>query len=124
MLKIIFRYSLFVALTLSVAGYFRASAPVFAENQKDNIAVQQTHFQSASIKFENQEIVFVEIDEKEEEETERSSLKKHASAAFLGTNFSTLFLAFSHTAQLQADHYTHLLAHAQPTYLLLRVFRL
>lgn len=124
MFKIIFRYSLFIALTLSVAGYFRVSTLEFIKNQKDQVAKQQVRFQASSSKLEDQELVFIEIDEKEEEESERSSLKKQVGSAISLTHFSFHFLSSSNSVRLQTVNHTHLLAYAQPTYLMLRVFRL
>lgn len=124
MFKISLKYCLFIALSLSVAGYFRANTSGLLQNQQDKLIAQQTHFQASSAKLEDQELVFVEIDEKEEEESERSSLKKQISSAFLLANLSTRLISFSHSSLLQRVNHTHLLAYAQPTYLMLRVFRL
>ncbi len=124
MFKIIFRYGLALSLALSVAGYFHANAFGFAESKQERITEKQVHYQAESDRSQNQEVVFIEIDEKEEEESERSSLKRNSCSSLFVANFSNYFLAFNHSAQTLADFHFNLLPYAQPTYLLLRVFRL
>lgn len=124
MFKIIFRYSLILSLALSVVGYFHANAFGFAESKQERITEQQVHYQAESDRSQNQEVVFIEIDEKEEEESERSSLKRNSCSSLFVANFSNYFLAINHSAKTLADFHFNISLHAQPTYLLLRVFRL
>ena len=107
-----------------VGYFFTVTTAVSASCDTEVSNKLQSHFQASAKKLNNVETVFFEIDEKEEEESERLSLKKQSHLPFFAIQFSFKALLLNAVAELSSHQFTTHSVNAQPTFLLLRVLRL